>query len=442
LEIVCRPGIPLSSLNFSDIEGVDFHSHPVGRTTISKMIDRYLYAKLVYLLPTKKYDEAWRKLRELSGDAVDQFKLNMIREYSSKFDLPAERRRLETYPYLLNVIRYIAESYGCKATLEDVDRVLSSKMNGDFVGYVREVLDRENISKVVIDAEGAKEVQGFPHDRMYLVWNMTHVLQPEWAAKRGAKNLDEYLDFIDSELKDSLSKGCVALKFATAYYRTLQIEKVDQDIAQRSFKKILRAKPRTHLFASGHPCPVYGDIETTRARNAYQDFIIRRYLIEAGKLGLPVKLHVGAFFYNSFLDLRYQSPSLLNPILHDDDCKQTKMVMLHFAHPYSREAAVMIGQFPNLYLSIDWLMGWPDTYVGLLSHLLETAPSEKIVWGSDPAASAERIGFCARLVRKHLSTVLLDFKSKYGWTEDECHVAAANVIGNNANRLLQKARRS
>jgi len=340
-------------------------------------------------------------------------------------------------PSTRDFIRYVARAFDCEATLERIDEMVSNRIKKDLVGYMRSVLDRENIGMAVLDLFGSKEVVDFPKDRCYWIYRIRRQLYPDWFKERGLTSLSQALDAVEEDMKEAVEKGCSGFKNIEAILRTLEIEGLAEEEARYAFRSLLKAKPSRYRVTGN--IPMYEKPEDKKNLRLFQDFLIRHMLILAGKFGLPFLFHTGAEgIPGRYPDLRNSNPTNLYPILVDDEIVKTKIVMLHGSYPYYREAAIMTHMFGNLYIEFSPLVFYHGDLKETLRIFLEFVPAHKILYGSDSFCTPELFGYNAWLIRRILSEVLEDFREKHGWTKEECMQAAEMIMNRNAKEVLGK----
>jgi len=406
-------------IDISNIEIVDFHAHAPRRCNISQVID-------------------------MGEDARDFFST------VGKGQQVSHERAL---------IRYLSKVYGCKPTIEEVDKVITPKIEDDYYGYVESILDREKIRLANLDLWGGKEVgelmvytvvnvekkgrdfpEDFPRNRMKWTYGTTHTIQPQWAAEKGAENLDEALDLMYRDLDDSIKKGCAAFKTLITYFRTPAIDKVDQSEANEAFKKLVETKPKGFFTAWLSKVPLYDDPKMNVLLKKYQDFLFRSFLIRAGELDRPVLIH-SASISSPTCDHRFENPENFFPIFYDEEImKKTTICILHISYPWYQQAAVLPFQFyykGNIYIDTSFVDEYPPVLRDVLKNVLTLTPIDRITFGSDTFGIAERFAFHAYRTRKVLTDVFEEMRTKWEWTEEDCIDAAEMILNKNAKRLLK-----
>jgi uncharacterized protein len=172
---------------------------------------------------------------------------------------------------------------------------------------------------------------------------------------------DEYIQFLDQKLVGFRSKGAVALKTVTPYYRGLDYEEVSEDQARRSFR------------SAGDP--------TLDEQKKVEDFAFHFVVRKAIELDLPIQVHTGILAWNTTF-LPYCNPTQLNKIfLRYPQCR---FVLFHGGYPFSDELGVLVKTFPNVFLDLCW-MPWISVQLTkrFLDIWLEIIPTNKFMWGGD-----------------------------------------------------------
>ena len=217
--------------------------------------------------------------------------------------------------------------------------------------------------------------------------------------------------------------GAVAVKFEFAYLRDLQISNPPRESAERVYA----------IYAqSSEPTP--------EDYKLLQDFVFRYISLEAGRLGLPVHIHLsigaGSYFQTSNAD-----PLALQSLFNDPNLRRTKFVMLHSAWPFEREAAALILK-PNVYLDTSGLsyLTYPTEAAHAIRLFLEAAP-EKVLYGSDATPLSPEVGWeetawlGSTLGRKALAIALTGMVRDREITKDQAAQYGQMVLRGNAHQL-------
>jgi len=358
-------------------------------------------------------------------------------------------------PHWRSFIIYLAAVYGCKPIVEEVDKILSKKYEGDFLEYVQTVLDREKISKVQIvsetgNSEGAGE---FPKERYVWAINTDGIMDPNWAKSKGATTIDEVQDLINTMLNKAVNNGCSSLKNIFCGRRSLTINpKLTEDDANKAYQHLSMAKPlkeaefRKEYYALPKELrpdylgfikpPIYEDPRDIKSLEIYQDYLLKYLTIKAGQLDLPYAFHTGGGQGPGY-DVRNVNPMNLLPLLYDRDVNEaeTKIVVLHGGVPFIDIAAAMVSQFPNLYIDTSWPCQTTIIRKILESNLEVNSPT-KIMYGTDSNWIPELLAQSAQNVRWQLTPILNEL-NRSGYSEGECIEIAEQILYKNAKKLLK-----
>ena len=231
-------------------------------------------------------------------------------------------------------------------------------------------------------------------------------------------DLASYLAYVRIVLADDKKNGAIAIKVASAYYRTLWFGDVDEDEAAA-------------LFANG----LAGTLTRRVDYKKLQDFIARAVFLEAGRLNLPVHVHTG-FGADAGLRSLDSNPLNLESVLSDIRFKDTRFVMLHAGYPQWDKLKPLLEK-RNAFVdfsAVNWMV-YPRELAGILYDWLSyPGASEKIVFGSDAGAPAF-FWIAARVSRDALYLALSRLIDEGIIPEDKAVLIAEKLIRGNALRI-------
>ena len=162
------------------------------------------------------------------------------------------------------------------------------------------------------------------------------------------------------------SEGCVALKIAMAYERSLHFEKVTREQAERVFR----------LKES--------DITQEDIR-CFQDYLFWKICEIAAEVSLPLQCHTGM---GQVIDTNILQ---LNNVIKNNP--ETKFVLLHCGFPWVDDLFSIVDGYPNLYPDLTWLPILSYTASKRVMHqLIEMSQIDKICWGCDTWTVEESYG--------------------------------------------------
>ncbi len=266
----------------------------------------------------------------------------------------------------------------------------------------------------------------FSPDRKIYFSDVAHLQQRYLAARKIEKlpaTLDEYLRvLVTPTLEEQKANGAVAIKFEAAYLRSLEFGKPPREEAAAVY---------AHYALGGTPTP--------NEYKTLQDYLYRFLAAEAGRLKLPVHIHVGAGVGGSF-DQEHANPVLLSSLFNDPELSQTKFVMLHAAWPYGDVVASLLTK-PNVYADFSAMtfLLYPPKLAASLRTWLEFQP-EKVLFGTDafplgPAGWEDLAWITADTARKSLGLALTGMLRDGTVTPARAEELARAVLRGNAAKL-------
>ena len=219
-------------------------------------------------------------------------------------------------------------------------------------------------------------------------------------------DIDEYTDFIYRVLKERKQAGCVALKCALAYDRSLAFGEATKEEAQRAMVNE----------------PDMMDIKK------FQDYVFDCVCKMAAQLNMPIQIHTG-------LGLMVGSNAMqLQPLIARNT--DTTFLLMHGSYPWIGDIAGLTHNYPNVWADICWLplISSAAAY-SLLHELIDVCDANRVVWGCDTWTGEESYG--ARLAFLDvLSRVLYERVEAGLLNEHDARHYAKAIMHDNAERLL------
>lgn len=271
------------------------------------------------------------------------------------------------------------------------------------LGYPRSVLDKLNIETMLANRHSMGP--GLDPSRFRLVWFADPLVFPlnnerakslnpgrraaydieegwlrtymkEQDLKELPRTLDLYLSrLVGPALEKQKREGAVALKLSISYQRDLRVGNPSRESASRVYSR----------YAGGA-------VPDPQDYHFLQDYLIREIARRAGRLGLPLQIHVGAgsgpFFDNAGAD-----PFLLMPMLLDTAFRQTTFVLVHGGFPVPAATRVLFAK-PNVFVdfSSQAFLSSTRELSEVLRKWLEFRP-EKVMFGTDAYSLSPEIGW-------------------------------------------------
>jgi hypothetical protein len=146
----------------------------------------------------------------------------------------------------------------------------------------------------------------------------------------------------------------------------------------------------------------YRSIDTSvpvrRRAKPLRDYILRRTLAQCAELGLPIQIHTG--FGDSEIRLAEANPILLDELLRTPEGAAADVVLIHAGYPWHEELAYLAWVRENLWAELSLVnLFSPVTTADRLLRLLDLAPADRILLGTDGHGSPETHWFAAKTLR-------------------------------------------
>lgn len=159
--------------------------------------------------------------------------------------------------------------------------------------------------------------------------------------------------------------GAVAVKFLTAYVRTLDISNPSVEQAKHAYDRYVEGGK-----------PTAGEYKTL------QDYLFRYISREAGRLDMAVHIHTGLGI-GRYFNVVDSNPLLLEPIFNDPALRKTGFVIVHGGWPFAKQTAAMLLK-PNVYADFSAIafLIYPRELSQVIRSWLEVSP-DKVLFGTD-----------------------------------------------------------
>lgn len=238
-------------------------------------------------------------------------------------------------------------------------------------------------------------------------------------------SFEDYLaKVVTATLERQRRQGAVAIKFEAAYLRSLDFAEAKKEDAARVYRSCARG---------GEPKPADYKV--------LQDYLFRYLSREAGRLGMPVHLHVtgggvGTYYYSPG-----GNPLLLTSVLIDPSLRKTTFVLVHGGEPWTKEVTVLFEK-PNLYadFSAQTFLFFPRELAQNLRAWLELYP-ERVLFGTDTSPSSPEMGWeeqgwiTTQTARRALALALTGMLEDHEITREQALQFAHMVLHDNAAKL-------
>jgi len=320
--------------------------------------------------------------------------------------------------YYRRALRDLAQLLGAAPTVQDVlarRRALGHEA-------ARRSLVEKRVTALLVDTGYPPQAMPLPEMRRLLPCPIYEVFRIEACAEAllsRALPWDEFLGAFRQELR-AATERCVALKSIIAYRSGLAIRTWQQEEARAAYRRAL-----ARLEAGDSP---------RLMEKPLLDTLFDQALEMSRATGRPLQVHTG--FGDPDIDLLDANPLLLRQVLEDGRWAGVRVVLLHLAYPYAREAAFMAAVWPQVY--VDLSLALPFLGPGSIPPLIETlslAPASKLLYGSDLGGLPELFGLSADWARAALGDALGWLAERGGLTSEEARATGRQILSENAAAL-------
>jgi predicted TIM-barrel fold metal-dependent hydrolase len=371
------------ALDLSDVRAVDGHSHP--------------------LLP-----EPWAISAERFADFFTEGRPGRMTPH------------VQYTGYFQRTLSDLARRLGTDAT---VNAVLDARRRVG-VGGTRHAFEASRIAAILVDTGYPPEAMSLEQMRTLLPCAIHEIFRIETCAQDllvRRLSFDEFLATFRGAL-ESATKEIAAFKSVIAYRTGLAIGSWTSREAEMAYRSAVG-----RVSAGG---------SARLTEKPLLDTLLTVALEVCRDTGRPLQLHAG--FGDPDLDLLQANPLLLRPLLEDARWADVRLVVLHMAYPYFREAAFMAAVWPQIH--VDLSLALPFLGPGAVSPLVEIlslAPASKLLYGSDVGGLPELFTLSADWARASLGEALAWLSERGGFGQDDGRRIAAQIFADNAMSLYR-----
>ena len=321
---------------------------------------------------------------------------------------------------IMMLVHAMSQKFGCEPTVEAVTAVRNSltKTPEALAGYTRMLYEDEHIVGTMLDAEQPmSEPVGscFPC-RVFRLFRYEDIF---FSQIKTAADYDGLLAAVLSGVRQAAASGFAGLKGHIG-------EKCGFDVRQVSDEEARRAFPQARAGDKAGVTAVY--------------YAMFGHLLElCGELDIPLHLHTGTTGFKGRTDVYSLDPILMAPFLNNPRFYGAKIVLLHGSFPYTRNAAWMAYNFPNVYLDLSQTQLWQGFLAGrILEDALSCAPHDKIMMGTGQHWYCEMAWLASKIAKASLSDVLGHMTEQGLISEGQARKSARMILSENALRLYEK----
>ena len=321
---------------------------------------------------------------------------------------------------IMMLVHAMAQKFGCEPTLEAVTEARNSRTTTPEAlrEYTRMLYEDENIVGTMLDAEhpmGERIGDCFPCQ----VFRLFRYEDLFFSLLKTETTFDQLLEKLLEGVRTAHSEGFSGLKGHIGEKCGFEVREVSMQEARASFEK---AK-----------C---GD----KAAVTSVYYAMFSHLLElCGELDISLHLHTGTTGFKTITDVYSLDPILMAPYLKNPRYAKAKIVLLHGSFPYTRNAAWMAYNFPNVYLDLSQTQLWQGVLTSrILEDALSCAPHDKILLGTGQHWYCEMVWLAAKIAKSSLADVLGRLVEQNLISATQAQSSAKMILSENALRLYTK----
>jgi uncharacterized protein len=291
----------------------------------------------------------------------------------------------------------------------------------DWAAWTRRLFDDVALDGMVMDPAWSGVDSLTPHSLTPYaelagrpVWELQRLEPTVDAAIGDGAGVRDVLDTVDTLMSAAASRGAVGFKTVLAYRTGLDVDPTATvESAQRS------------LSAT--------DVPVRHRGKALRDLLLRHVLGRCTDLGLPIQIHTG--FGDSEIRPASADPLLLDPLLRTVEGRSARIVLLHGSWPWHDAVGYLAAVHRNVWAELSLVQLFaPATTAERMLRLLEVAPTNRVLFGSDGHGSPESVWFGCLLLHEAWDTVRTLLRGK-GAGDDWLDRVHDGVFGANARSV-------
>lgn len=272
---------------------------------------------------------------------------------------------------------------------DEVKAARDAEARADWGAYVRRLFGDGGIDGMILD-HGVSSADSGPTDAYRQLTG-----KPMWSLGR-----------IDPLVDDLIEKGCGAREIVSSVERFMDEAAGAGAVGFKTivaYRTGLRIDPSVSLREADASL---GDasLAVRRRGKSLRDHVVGVMLERAADLGRPVQFHTG--FGDSDIRLAESNPLLLEELLRSPAGTAASIVLIHGSYPWDEEAAYLATVHPNVAVEISLSnLFAPLGTADRLTRILDLAPNEKVLAGSDGHHLPETHWFGCRVLRRAFEDV-------------------------------------
>lgn len=314
--------------------------------------------------------------------------------------------------------RWLADYLGC--AVADVAEKRLARLREDASSYFGSLMADANVHALFVDdgyPQPAIDPAAFETTMGSKVYRVARLEPMIERARETTDNVAALEESFRAQMRETEDDPrCIAYKTVIAYRSGLDVGAPERSEVEASY-----GRWRESGWRDGR--------DTSKA---VRDHLLNVAYEVARPQGRPIHIHSGAGDPDCVLS--HVRPANLAPLLQRFGSQPT--VLIHSGYPWVEEGAYLAAMYPMAYLEVSLFLPWVTLDADrVLSVILGSVPTSKVLYGSDEASEGEVIWLSAKLARGALERVLVRAVERDYLTREEADDVGRDVLGRNALRL-------
>ncbi len=331
-------------------------------------------------------------------------------------------KHLKYQSVIMTLVNAMSERFGCEPTLEGAARFHAEHTSTveDLRKYTQVLFQDQNVAGVTLDCElpiGNPKTTYFPC-KVYRLFRYEDVFNEAIKEEDHYSALRErVLSAIHAARKEGFDglKGHMGEKFGG-----FDVKEVSPEEAER----LLPAAKRGEKAA-------IDDIYFA---------LIGDVLELAGELHMPIHFHSGTTGLKKREEVYQVDPLLMVHYLKKNALRfaNTRIVFIHGSFPFTRNAAWMAYNFPNVYVDLSQTGLWQGVMLEqILMEYLSVVPHDKIIFGSGQHGYCEMTWLAARSAKRALEGAMERLTDQHFLNANQAKESARMMLGENGFKVYE-----
>ncbi|WP_165452123.1 amidohydrolase family protein [Paenibacillus thalictri] len=337
---------------------------------------------------------------------------------------------IENMGVVHTMVNHLSKLFACEPTLQAVTEERNRRTTEGMVDYTKLLYKDAGIMGTVVESVLPMNdpIVGLFPCRIFRLFKLDNRLFELF------NQYDSYLEFkqaLQGKIEYAVkTEGYIGIKCHIAEVYTLDARPVYDKEAIQAYAAA-KAKDREAMLT------VYFAIFTAT-------------MLQCQELDIPLHIHTGVTGQSAITGqpafsgeikqghVHDTDPFLLSNFLTEPQLLNTKLVLLHAAYPWIRNAAMMAHNFPHVWVDVSWTLPW--TSIGfnpIIEEILAIAPHSKIMTGSGQHGIPEIAWLTAKVMKASLHAVLTKAVECDYLAEQQAQKTGEMVLYRNAQRLYK-----